>query len=54
MVKTTDSRHPLQPSPAPFNQGVEVGTQANTKVIYWHRDLQRNHLREPSGAQLVT
>ncbi len=39
MVKTTDSRHPLQPSPAPFNQGVEVGAQANTKVIYWHRDL---------------
>lgn len=39
MIKRTDLRHPLQPSPAPFDQGVEVDAQANTKVIYWHRDL---------------
>jgi hypothetical protein len=60
-MKATDSRHPLQPSPTPFDQGVEVGAQANTKVIYWHRDLPPSdaeytgeHIIEAASARVAS
>jgi hypothetical protein len=59
MIKATDSRHPLQPLPLPSDQGVEAGAQANTKVIYWHRDLppleaeyRGEHIIEAAGARV--